>query len=228
MTSFSIDPVFIIIIAVVGLIIFLIAYFNNNARVKRKLKKAPVKRVSSFYAGDVAKVVGKVELVDEPLIAPLSGRPCACYHIIVEQQTSSGKNSNWHTIINETKHCKYLIRDGNAHAMVDDRELRSYIVKDKSYRSGFLNDATDVLERYLNQHGLESENMLGMNKTIRYKEGVLEKGEEVAVYGKGNWKQAEQLGLPDYYGRVLVLSSPDDDTVYLSDDPSTLGEGSYN
>jgi len=49
----------------------------------------------------------------------------------------------------------------------------------------------------------------------------------VAVYVKGRWKEADQLGLPEAYGRVLVISAPDNEAVYLSDDPSTLGEGVY-
>lgn len=221
------DPVFIIVFVAIGIVIFSIAFFNKNARIKRKLKKARIKRVSSFYTNDVAKVVGKVEFVDEPIRAPLSGRECSYYHIIVEQQKSSGKSSHWHTIINETRQCKYLIRDGNSYAFVEDGNLKSYIVKDKKFRSGFLNDATPELERYLRQHGKTSENLLGMNKTIRYREGILENGEQVAVYGKGRWKEADQLGLPEAYGRVLVISAPDNEAVYLSDDPSTLGEGVY-
>jgi len=125
----------------------------------------------------VDKVVGKIEFVDPPIKAPLSGRTCAYYHVIVEQQKSSGKSSHWHTIINETNQSKYLIRDGNSYAFVEDSNLKSYIVKDKKFRSGFLNDATSELERYLQQHGKTSENLLGMNKTIRYCEGILENGE---------------------------------------------------
>jgi len=33
--------------------------------------------------------------------------------------------------------------------------------------------------------GFKSEGFLGFNKSIRYKEGILENGEEIAVFGKG-------------------------------------------
>ncbi len=214
--------IFIVIALIVGVAIFLGAYFNKKATIKRKLRKAPVKRVFSFVNGEVAKLVGKVELVDEPLVAPLSNRKCSYYHILVEQQVSSGKSSHWKKLIEEEVSCKFVIRDGNSHAFIQGKDLKSHIIDDRKYRSGFLQDATEGLERYLNRHGYKSENVLGLNKTIRYKEGVLEKEEEVAVMGKGEWKEAGMIDLPDYYGRVLVVSATEDDFVYLSDDPATF------
>ena len=60
-----------------------------------------------------------------------------------------------------------------------------------------------------------------MNRTIRYKEGVLEKDERIAVLGKGEWKEVGQLGLPEKYGKVLEIRSSDEEAIYLSDDPDT-------
>lgn len=211
----------IIIIAVVA-VILISFYYNKNAIIKRKLKKAPLKRIFSFRNGDIAKLVGKVEFVENALKAPLSGRECAYYHVHVEQQISSGKSSHWKTIIDEVVANKFVIRDGNEVAYVNSTRMKSYIVEDRKYRSGFLNDATKHLEAYLNRHGLESENFLGLNKTIRYKEGILEKGEKIAVLGIGEWKDADQLDLPDFYGRVLYINACENQAIYLSDDLETL------
>ncbi|MCG8581735.1 MAG: hypothetical protein MI866_17555 [Bacteroidales bacterium] len=217
-------PIIIAIFAIVAIIIFFASFYTNKAVVKRKLKKAERKHLSEFRDGETARVVGTIECSNTPLTAPLSGRKCAHYYIIVEQERSSGKSSSWHTLIEEEVMGDFVIRDGENRAFINGNNVKSYIVQDRKFRSGFLNDATQNLERYLNKKGYESENMLGFNKTLRYKEGVLEEGEEVAVYGKGSWKSAESLKLPEAYGRVLEISSTPEEPIYLSDDPDTTQE----
>ncbi len=213
--------IIIIVISVIIIVCVAAYYFSNNKRIKRKLKNSKLKKLIHFKSGDVAKLVGKVEFAGTPLRAPLSNRECAHYHIHVEQQVSSGKSSHWKTIINEEVSGNFVIRDGADYAFINDSRIKSYIVKDRKYNSGFLKDATERLEHYLNSKGFESENMLGFNKTIRYKEGVLEKDEEIAVFGKGQWVDAASVNLPDKCNRVLAIMSTPEEAVYLSDDPET-------
>lgn len=207
---------------IIGSIILVSLLFSKKAVIKRKLKKATGKKISDFVSGDIAKVVGKVEFVGEPLIAPLSGRRCAHYYVLVEQKVSSGKSSHWKTLIEEEVVGTFVIRDGRHCAHINSKNVKSYLVEDRRYSSGYAADATAVLEKYLNDHGQKSEGFFGMNKTIRYKEGVLEEGELIAAVGRGEWKNAEQEQLPDIYDRVLVITSTEEEAVYLSDDPDTV------
>lgn len=219
--SFFIPAIFIVIVA--G-IIFLSSYFSKKTVVKRKLKKATGRKVSEFLNGDIAKVVGKVEFVGEPLIAPLSGRRCAYYYVLVEELQSDGKSSHWQKIIEEEVKGSFVIRDGRYRAFIRSSQsnIKSYLVQDVNYASGYKNNATPELEMYLQAHGKKSEGWLHMNKRIRYKEGVLEEGETMAVVGRGQWMSATELQLPDGFGKVLVLSSTPDEPIYLSDDPETV------
>ncbi|MHC1702354.1 MAG: hypothetical protein AB9846_00470 [Tenuifilaceae bacterium] len=216
----------IIIPIAVGLVIVAIVlaslYFSKKAVIKRKLKKAVGQKISSFISGDIAKVVGKVEFVGEPLIAPLSGRRCAHYYVLVEEQVSSGKSSHWNKLVEEEVAGTFVIRDGRHCAYINSKNVKSVLVEDRQFSSGFRNDATPELEKYLNAHGKKSEGAFGWNKTIRYKEGVLEEGELIAVMGRGEWKNAEFVQLPDSYDRVLAISSTEEEPVYLSDDPETV------
>lgn len=211
----------LIVVGVVAVAIYK-HYYSKKAIVKRNLKKAAGKKISDFVSGDIAKIVGKVEYAGKPLVAPLSGRPCAYYYVLVEQQVSSGKSSHWETLIEEEIAGAFVIRDGRHCAHVNSSNVKSYLVEDREYSSGFLNDATGELHRYLQDHGHKSENFLGFNKTIRYQEGVLEQGELMAVMGRGEWKNASQVQLPESYGRVLDISSTEEEPVYLSDDPDTV------
>lgn len=209
--------IFTIIIAIAGLSYL----FSKKARIKRKLKKASFKKMAGFKNGEVAKIVGKVEIVGEALIAPLSGRICSYYYIHVQERVSSGKNSYWKTRVEEEVSGKFVIREGENCAFINDNNLNSYIVQDRNYSSGFLNDASLKLEKYLNSKGYKSEGILGMNRTLRYKEGVLEDKEEIAVFGQGNWKEGSALNLPEEYGRVLEITSKNGEAIFLSDDPDT-------
>lgn len=210
------------VFVVIGVIVIISFYFSKKAVIKRKLKKAVGKKISDIISGEIAKVVGKVEFAGEPLTAPLSGRKCAYYYVLVEEQVSTGKSSHWKTIIEEEVGGKFVIRDGRHCAHIDSRNVKSVLVEDRVYKSGFGNDATSELERYLNAHGHKSEGTFGWNKTIQYKEGVLEEGELIAAMGRGEWKNAEQVQLPDTYDRVLEISSTEAEPVYLSDDPETV------
>lgn len=224
-TEFLFPASFVLVIA--GVII-LCSYYSRKAIVKRKLKKAAGMKISAFLSGDIAKVVGNVEFVGDPLIAPLSGRRCAYYYVLVEQLESSGKSSHWVKKIEEEVGGTFVIRDGRYRAHINsDSTLKTYIVQDEEYESGYHNDATETLENYLRAHDMESENRLGFNKRLRYKEGVLEEGECMAAMGRGEWKNAREVNLPDSFGKILVLSSTDEEPIYLSDDPDTV-EITYN
>jgi len=213
---------------IISSIIFVRFYFTQKAVVKRKLKKAAGVKISSFLSGEIAKVAGSVEFVGQPLIAPLSGRRCAYYYVLVEQLISTGKNSYWEEMIEEEIGGTFVIRDGRYRGYIDKSStLKTYLVQDCVYRSGTLNDATEALENYLRNKGMKSVNMLGLNKTLRYKEGVLEEGESVAVMGRGEWKSSKEVSLLESFGKILVLSSTAEEPIYLSDDPDTV-EITYN
>ena len=213
--------IFLLILAVVGAIFFVSYYFSSKAIIKRKLKNSEFKKIADFKNGEVAKIVGTVEFIGSPLYSPLSKRECAHYYIHVEEKVGSGKNSKWETLIEESISSKFLIKEEEHYAFINDNKLKSYIVQDISYSSGFLNDATKDLEEYLKSKGEESEGFLGMNRRIRYKEGILEKEERIAVRGKGEWKEFSQFGLPQKNGMVLEIRSSDEEAIYLSDDPDT-------
>lgn len=213
-----------IFITILIIVIVLSIYFSKNSRIKRKLKKAKYRDIAKFKNNEIAKITGKVELIDEPLISPLSKRKCALYYIHVEQQISTGKTTKWKTIIEEKVSTKFVINHKNSYAFINDKNIAFYIVKDKEYSSGTFNDATKTLENYLKQNNIDSVGFLGFNKTIRYYEGIFDIGETIAVLGKGIWKNATSLDLPKKYGKVLEITSTNDLEIYMSDDPSTTNK----
>lgn len=214
-------PIFFIFVFIVLTVIIYRFFFSKKAKIKRKLSKTPLKQISDFKDNEIAKIIGQVEIIGQPLISPLALRECTYYYVKIEHQVSSGKSSHWETIIEEELLNKFLIKDGLDYAYLNDRNIKSYIVQDQKFSSGFGNDATQRLEKYLNSKGHESEGFLGFNKTLRYFEGVIENNEKIAISGKGNWKNAKDFGLPIKADKVLEITSDEIIPIYLSDDPDT-------
>lgn len=213
-------PQIIIPAIIVTLIIAIVVYnyyFSRIAKIKRKLKQASYSKIKNVRNGDISKIVGIVESIDEPLIAPLTKRKCCYYYIKVEKQVSSGKSSHWSTIIEDVKSSKFVILDEDSRAYISSKNIQSYIVFDAKFNSGTFNDPSENLDNYLAQHGEESFNVLGFNKTIRYREAVLEVGEKIAALGEGKWQDAMLPDLPEHLGQVLYLNPTKEMPIFLSD-----------
>src|ERR1051326_4389612 len=213
------------ILVFLGIIIFLAVYFSKTARIKRKLRSAPRRGVGEVQEGEVVKVAGQIAPVGQTLTAPLSGRSCVYYHVKVEQYKRRGRSSYWEVIINEEVKGDVVLKDGSSYALVDTSgKLMSHLVPDKKFNSGFMKDADHILQGYLSKHGVNSTNWLGMNKTLRFNEGVLEPGETVAAYGKASSKRKGQTTHNVSIERFLFISPTDtNEAVYLTDEPSVMG-----
>ena len=128
----------------------------------------------------------------------------------------------WEKIIDDERSVPFLIEQDGEFAMVDENYPKSYLVEDRKFRSRILKDAPDKFEDYLKSHGQSSTNGLGANRNIRYREGILEAGEQVSVVGKGIWKKSTEVYLSVPAEQLLIIEAPEDGHVYLSDDPNMV------
>ncbi len=216
-------PAIIVLIIVVFVGIFFVAFFfSKKAIVKRALKKTPYKRIHEFTPGEKAKVIGKIVYAGQVLQAPLSKRHCASYHVEVQEHRRHGKSSSWVTIINEEKRGDIVVHDGMGYAFVEPQHIQAYLVQDANFSSGTFNDASPELIEYLRMHGQNSTGLLGFNKQLRYREGILEQNEMVAVVGVGMWGSARGKNLNLTQDRVLIMNVDEKGKLYLSDDPDVI------
>lgn len=198
-------------------------YFSKSQRINRALRKAPRVNIAQASDGDYVKLVGTLEPIDQ-LAAPLSGRACSYYEVIVEEERGA-RNRTWSTVIRERDGCPFMINDGTAKARVELSEAETALTQDGHWSSGFLNDADPELEAYLARHGKSSTGLV-FNRTLRYREGVLEPGEQVAVLGVIGREvdpDGQSAGFREAPSRVNVSGEPNR-PMRVSDDPSTLGE----
>lgn len=198
---------------------------SPRARQRRAIKRAHRVAIRQAGEGQVVKVVGRLRALEpEPLSAPLSGRPCVYHEVIVEQQVSSGKSSHWKTLIQRSEcHREFAIDDGTGTIVVPATAATVVLHMDANFRSGVLNDPPPELEAFLARHGESSQGWV-FNKTLRYREGVLEEGEQVAAVGVvrkeatlpgqnsgGGYRDTPYRKLLDLTaeGKLLVSDEPD-------------------
>lgn len=212
----------IIVIVVVVAVIVLAFVFSKKAVMRRALKKAPYRRIHEVQTGEKARVVGRVVYAGQVIQAPLSGRHCVAYHIEVQELQNRGKHSSWVTVINEEHRGDIVIHDGMGNALIDSKHVQTLMVQDANFSSGTFNDATPHLEEFLRLRGRKSTGLLGLNKGLRYREGILEQNEVVAAVGVGTWGSAgaKNLNLPN--DRLLLLTPDEKGKLYITDDPSLI------
>lgn len=177
------DPVAMVaLFAVVGGgIVALAYYFARGARIRRALRKAPRCRIADAPEGQVVRLDGRV-VPGETLIAPLTGRPCVFYEALIEQYHSSGKSGSWRTHVREVRGVPFALDDGSGRAIIDPRIAHVDCQLDSTTRSGTLDDPTPVEQAFLARHAMSGQGFI-FNKSLRYREGALEVGEQVAVMG---------------------------------------------
>jgi hypothetical protein len=220
--SNNIGPVWVLF--VIGLIVCIGIYRYLNSRryrVGNAMAKQDFTVTHTVQDGDFVKIKGEVWDGGEKITAPLSRRSCAYYHVLVERQ-SSGKNRNWITEVEEEMMADLVLKCGNTYVVIESDSPLTHLIADRQYSSGFLEDAGPEMESFLRKNGSSSTTWIGMNRTMRYKEGILEKGEKVAVAGTARWISTSGLKFHLPVDKALLISEIESKGVFISDDPSLV------
>lgn len=225
------NPAIIIIIAifVIGTIIFLAYHYSSKQVIIRTLSKIPLKPASGLRTNELSKVSGKALHVKEPLLAPYSQRKCVFYQIKIEQKVNSGKSSHWRTLIEEERSQEFFVETNSDFVIVkpidEPKNYITYLVKDKKQSSGTFNSPTPEFEALLRRYNIESQTFFGFNKQLRYREGIIEIGEQVTVAGIAKWRSLSEP-LPDYpYSKIAELTDEVNTKLIITDLPEVLPEG---
>lgn len=217
----------LVVLAVAAGVAIVAASFmwNEKARIRRELRGASRVDIGELREGRTGRVVGKVG-DGETLQAPFTGRSCVFYEASVEEYRTRGKSGSWRQVVREARGVPFVLDDGTGRAIVDPSGARVAVDLDMTTRSGTFDDATPVEEEFLTRHGLRSTGWV-FNKSLRYREGVIEIGETIAVMGQGVREPD-----PDAVGKVggyrsgpptrLRLGGSARHPILLSDAPDTL------
>lgn len=210
----------LIIFALVIIAIPISIYFNKRNVILRELKKSNKTQINRARQHEYVKIVGTAIGGNEPLIAPLSGRPCFYYYVIVEKKG----DKSWHTYFEEERCQDFFIEANGERAMIKPALTlsdyrKTYFVIDHEDASGSFNDAKPHLEKFLRKHGKESKGLFGFNKTLRFKEGIIEPNESIAIKGIAEWKAFNEPIEGYSYSKILTLKGTREQKLIITDDP---------
>ena len=160
----------------------------------------------------------------EPFVAPFSKRKCVAFHFTIQQKKSNGKSSYWKTLVEQSNIQDFFIEDQGEVVMVKPKKAPSnyisYMVTDRSISSGVFNAPTPEFLRLLKQYGIESTNLLGFNKSLRYSESIIEVGETITAGGIAKWKKLSEPLAGYSYSQIATLESSDSQKIVITDHPS--------
>ncbi|MDO5974786.1 hypothetical protein [Flavivirga jejuensis] len=216
----------VLMFCIIGGIIFSAIYFGKKYTILRKLSKFKARRITQFRTNELTKVSGKVLQVQEPFVAPLSKRKCVAYIFEIKQKVSSGKSSRWDSLVlKEDIQDFFLEKEGELVMVKPSRETNNYysfMVEDKRVSSGTFNDPTPEFQKVLESFGVESENWLGFNKTLKYTERIIEIGETITVGGIAKWKTLETPINGHNYSKIAALESSINQKIIITDHPKAI------
>lgn len=160
----------------------------------------------------------------ETLTAPITGRQCAAYSVVVRERDRDARNT---ATIDEADARSFRVEDESGVAWVQPTLVDLVVSMDRNLQTGFFEDPTPRMTAFLDAHGLEARGFL-FNRVLEFSEGILEGGEAVAVLGVGAWEpdpDPTSSGRGGYRERAVRLrvTDPPDANMILSDDPATLG-----
>ena len=207
-----------------------VAYWYAPARAnRRRLRHAKLCTIADFPHGGTKRIAGRLKLEgDYVLIAPISGRKCAAYEVLV-QGLDSHSDEKWDTVAYEVQAVPFVIEDATGRAHIDPARAKLLVTLDQHQFSGTTNRLTPQAAAFLHRHG-QGTSPWAARRPLRFREGVLEPNEMVTALGPGRVSIDGDVDSPHTGGyrtpagaRKLEIAAGDRGELLISDDPSVVG-----
>lgn len=134
----------------------------------------PVAELPEYQQG---RLVGNVRALDRTLTAPLTGRACVYYVVLVVQPAASG----WQERITDRRGVAFALADASGSAVIDPAHASVALAFDHREQLRALDPATAAQQAVLARH---ADHRRGRSR-LRFLEAVLSVGERVTVVGTG-------------------------------------------
>jgi hypothetical protein len=167
--------------------------------------------IRDFPDGSAAKIAGRLSCLAPPLTAPLSRRPCAYWALWGQFPDPLDRE-----LFFASDGQDFLIDDETGVACVRIAEAAFAITRDCNVDPAELPDPSDELKRVIRRQGVSWSTV---HQELLLREGVLEPGELVTVFGRGRREPDPRTpsGYRDAPPSWLVLDTPPEGTLIVSD-----------
>lgn len=202
-------------------------WWSTEQVTKRALRSRSSVPIAEARARSRVKVVGRVVAVGEPLSAPITGRPCVHWQLVIESKQRSGKSDLWVEVLRRQGVQDFFVADETGRALVRPGESWQFAAEADRAPASPAAEIEPRLWDFLRAE-LETIPEAAMGTRLRCREGVYEIGEEVAVIGRATLEPdpdppPERAGSYREPPKRLCLDPSAKLPLLASDDPKTFG-----
>lgn len=168
-------------LAIAALFVALLFYqlvLSREARDRRRMRDTPVTTIAAAPVGQQVRLQGIIQRHEAEFTAPISQRRGVYYCSRLEQY----RNKSWRELVREVQEADFILRDASGEALVRVRGARWLTGVDHHSTSGTFEPADEAQSAFLRRHDRSATNFLGLNRSLRYEECVLEVGSRVSVF----------------------------------------------
>ena len=172
----------------------------RDLRVKRLIQNTPTARIRSMAMG-LVEISGKIG-ARSSVAAPFSGRPCAYWQIDIA--TRGRRRKSWNIVHRNASGNPFFLRDGTGSALIypHDAECKvTFQIEEECLGLGLPEPYTSYVKALGPQH------LLWQLGAMRFRERILEEGQEVYVLGTA-MPRPQVLTISE--GEALAATGTDD------------------
>lgn len=189
---------------------------------KRLIENTPTSKIRSIAMG-LVEIYGAVVPKEAGILkSAFSAKDCVYCKYTIEEYRSSGKSHQWVTVKSGEMAVPFFLKDETGAVLVDPKEANMEIPMDFEFRSGWNNDPPQQIQQFLISNGMDFEGFLGFNKTMRYREYIIEPGNNLYVMGTAaDNPDFSHMGGADAVNsaHIRIQKGANDKTYYISDRP---------
>lgn len=162
---------------------------GKDLAAKQQLIGAPWADIGDAPTGVDIRLSGRLALFHgESLSAPLSGRTCSAWRIIIEEEYNDGDSSSWKKVVDEHEAVDFLLIDDTGRARVEAMHITLIADYDAKGGKDTFRDVPEELAAILTKRGVRESSWWSRQRNFRYRESALEVDELVTVAGCGRWE----------------------------------------
>jgi hypothetical protein len=167
-------------------LVALVAYFvwSDRAsirswRIRRQHRRMPPTPIAALADHQVRRIVGHVAGSEQPLTAPLTGRPCVLYQLVI--YADAGRRG-WTVRTTDRSRAPFAVSDHGATAIVDPSYSRIAVDFDHHEECNAADGPTVEQTAVLMTHGLPIKGWF-LYRKYRFEESVIAIGDPIGVIG---------------------------------------------
>lgn len=185
---------------------------------KRLIENTPTSKIRSLAMGLVEIYGGVVPAEGKLLKSPFSVKDCVYCKYTIEEYRRSGKSSHWVTVKSDVEMAPFYLKDDTGSVMIDPKGVKPEIPMDFEFNSGWGKDPPESVKQFLKNNKMNFEDFLGFNKTMRYREYIIEPQNKLYVMGTaGNNPFVDLANLTENAAGIMIQKGTNDKTYYISD-----------